>query len=76
MNKICKFLTLAAASAAMMSCVREIDAPVAGERPHQPEGPAVVEGAFEVTKMALTNANVNWVDGAEALVSDGVRNLR
>ncbi len=73
MNKICKFLTLAAASAAMMSCVREIDAPVAGERPQQPEGPAVVEGAFEVTKMALTNANVNWVDGAEALVSDGVQ---
>lgn len=45
MNKICKFLTLAAAYAAMMSCVREIDAPVAGERPQQPEGLAVVKGS-------------------------------
>ena len=73
MNRIYKYLTLIAAGAAMMSCVREIDAPEAGKRPEQPEGPAVVEGVFEVTRMALTNANVNWIDGSEALVWDGVQ---
>ena len=54
MNRIYKYLTLIAAGAAMMSCVREIDAPEAGKRPEQPEGPAVVEGVFEVTEVHPT----------------------
>ena len=73
MNKVYRYITAALASAALCACVKVVDAPVPNERPDRPEGPAIVDGVFEVTRMAMTNANVNWIDGCEALVSDGIQ---
>ena len=73
MNKVYRYIVAALSSAALCACVKVVDAPVPNERPDRPEGPAIVDGVFEVTRMAMTNANVNWIDGCEALVSDGIQ---
>ena len=73
MNKVYRYIVAALSSAALCACVKVVDAPVPNERPDRPEGPAIVDGVFEGTRMAMTNANVNWIDGCEALVSDGIQ---
>lgn len=63
MNKVHRYICTAFASVALCSCVKVVDAPVPGERPQRPEGPANAESAFNVSRMSVTGANVNWVDG-------------
>lgn len=70
MNKVYRIFTAVFATAALCACVNEVDAPVPNERPERPEVPAIVESTFNVTRLAVTGANVNWVDNTEALVSN------
>lgn len=69
MNKVHRYICTAFASVALCSCVKVVDAPVPGERPQRPEGPANAESAFNVSRMSVTGANVNWVDGKDAAVA-------
>ena len=62
-----------AAGAMLLSCHKEIDAPVPNKRPEIPEEPAIVDAQFTLTRTPMTGANVNWVQGVRASVSDGVQ---
>lgn len=62
-----------AAGAMLLSCHKEIDAPVPNRRPEIPEEPAIVDAQFAFTRTPMTGANVNWVQGVKASVSDGVQ---
>lgn len=73
MNNIFKISLMVAAGAALLSCSRTIDAPVPGKRPQIPEEPAIVDAQFNLTRFAVSGANVNWVDGLTASVYDGVQ---
>lgn len=70
MNKVYRIFVTALAAAALSACVQEVDAPVPNERPERPDVPAIVESSFNVTRLAVTGANVNWVDNTEALVAN------
>ena len=73
MNKFYKSAILMAAGAMLLSCHKEIDAPVPNRRPEIPEEPAIVDAQFAFTRTPMTGANVNWVQGVKASVSDGVQ---
>ena len=73
MNKFYKSAILMAAGAMLLSCHKEIDAPVPNRRPEIPEEPAIVDVQFAFTRTPMTGANVNWVQGVRASVSDGVQ---
>ncbi|MGN1233800.1 MAG: hypothetical protein ACI4UJ_10200, partial [Candidatus Cryptobacteroides sp.] len=73
MNKIYKSAILMAAGAMLLSCHKEIDAPTPNKRPDIVVEPAIVDGQFSLTRYTMTGANVNWVEGVKASVSDGVQ---
>ena len=68
MNKFYKSAILMAAGAMLLSCHKEIDAPVPNRRPEIPEEPAIVDAQFAFTRTPMTGANVNWVQGVKASV--------
>ncbi|MDD6365162.1 MAG: fibronectin type III domain-containing protein [Bacteroidales bacterium] len=73
MNRICRFLSCTLAGAALLSCVQQIDVPQADKRPDRPEGPVMIDGKFNVTRTAISGANINWIDNAKAVLSDCVQ---
>lgn len=65
-----KALIALCASFAMMSCVKEVEAPEAGERPQKPEElPALCDTDFVGV---IDSANGEWISDAEVEVYDGV----
>lgn len=50
MNKFYKSAILMAAGAMLLSCHKEIDAPVPNRRPEIPEEPAIVDAQFAFTR--------------------------
>ena len=73
MNKFYKSAILMAAGAMLLSCHKEIDAPVPNKRPEIEVEPAIVESRFTLNRFTMTGANINWIEGLKANVYDGVQ---
>ncbi|MGM9768603.1 MAG: hypothetical protein ACI3Z0_09090 [Candidatus Cryptobacteroides sp.] len=73
MNKFYKSAILMAAGAMLLSCHKEIDAPTPNQRPVIDVEPAIVDAQFTLTRSSMTGANVDWVQGVKASISDGVQ---
>ena len=70
MKHIIKALIITSAALSLLSCVKEVDAPVPNERPQeQPEAPALCDTEFRGVIDAVNGA---WVPQAEVAVYDGV----